>query len=118
MTILVLGGTGFIGRHVVRYLVDRGNSVTVFHRGETEADIPSTVKHLRGDRNELPSFVDSIRRLAPEVVLDMIPYTERDAVAALETFTHIARRLVAISSGDVYRNYSRLRRVEDGEPDP
>jgi 2'-hydroxyisoflavone reductase len=49
--ILILGGTGFIGPHMVRYAVERGHRVTIFTRGRTEADIPD-VEHLIGDRND------------------------------------------------------------------
>lgn len=40
MKILVIGGTNFIGPHVVRQLVKMRHEVIVFHRGETEADLP------------------------------------------------------------------------------
>lgn len=39
MRILVIGGTGFIGPWVVRHLLDAQNTVAVFHRGQTTADI-------------------------------------------------------------------------------
>lgn len=35
MRALVIGGTRFIGAHVVRQLHDRGVKVTVFHRGQS-----------------------------------------------------------------------------------
>lgn len=48
--ILVLGGTGFIGPHLVRYAVSRGHKVSIFTRGRRDADIPSSVERLVGDR--------------------------------------------------------------------
>ena len=51
LKILILGGTGFTGPHQVNYAVARGHEVTVFNRGRRQADIPSSVKHLTGDRN-------------------------------------------------------------------
>ena len=53
MNIFVIGGTRFVGPHVVRRLVDAGHNVTVFHRGETEADLPPAVCHIYGDRRDL-----------------------------------------------------------------
>lgn len=47
---LVLGGTGFIGPHMVRYAVERGHEVSIFTRGRSEADIPD-VEQLVGDRS-------------------------------------------------------------------
>lgn len=49
--LLILGGTGFIGPHMVRYAVERGHEVTIFTRGRTEADLPDGVEELVGDRN-------------------------------------------------------------------
>jgi 2'-hydroxyisoflavone reductase len=49
--LLVLGGTGFIGPHLVRYAVGRGHRVTIFTRGRHEAELPNGVTRLIGDRN-------------------------------------------------------------------
>ena len=53
MNLLILGGTGFIGTHQVRYALDRGHRVTLFNRGRT-AQLPAGcdgVEHLVGDRD-------------------------------------------------------------------
>ncbi|HMF36171.1 MAG TPA: NAD-dependent epimerase/dehydratase family protein [Isosphaeraceae bacterium] len=52
MRILVIGGTGFVGPHIVRRLVGRGHEVLAFHRGQTEAELPPEVVHLHGDRQK------------------------------------------------------------------
>jgi nucleoside-diphosphate-sugar epimerase len=118
MRILFIGGTRFIGPYVVRRLVDAGHSVTLFHRGETKADLPAPVNHINGDRRDLSSFAAEFKSLAPDVVLDMIPYTEEEAHTFMRVFKNVARRIVAISSADVYRAYGRLLRLETGAPDP
>src|ERR1700761_4343657 len=51
LRILILGGTGFIGPHHVRYAIQRGHHVSVFNRGIRQADLPDQVEHLQGDRN-------------------------------------------------------------------
>jgi 2'-hydroxyisoflavone reductase len=51
LNILVLGGTGFIGPHLVRHAVSRGHKVTIFTRGRRSADLPEEVERLVGDRN-------------------------------------------------------------------
>lgn len=51
LRILVLGGTGFIGPHQVRYAVARGHHVTIFTRGRRQAELPAAVEYLVGDRN-------------------------------------------------------------------
>jgi len=49
--LLVIGGTEFVGRHAVSLAKNRGDEVTVFHRGNREpADLPD-VEHVHGDRD-------------------------------------------------------------------
>ena len=117
MRILVLGGTKFIGPHVVRGLVERAHDVTMFHRGQTEADLPAVVRHVHGDFANFSEHVAPLRALEPEVVLDMVPFREED-VQRLKSFKSVARRVVTISSGDVYRAFGRIWRTEPGPPDP
>jgi 2'-hydroxyisoflavone reductase len=51
MRLLILGGTGFIGPHQVRYALARGHHVTVFNRGRQKEAWPGSVEELLGDRN-------------------------------------------------------------------
>jgi nucleoside-diphosphate-sugar epimerase len=51
LNMLVLGGTGFIGPHLVRHAVARGHRVTIFTRGRHDAELPASVERLQGDRN-------------------------------------------------------------------
>jgi nucleoside-diphosphate-sugar epimerase len=106
-----------LGPYVVRQLAREGHAVTIFHRGETETDFPPSVDHVHGDFTTLDNYVDALRALCPEVVLDMVPFREEDA-QRLKAFKRVARRVVAISSQDVYRAFGRLWRTEPGPPDP
>lgn len=118
MRILVIGGTGFVGLCVVRQLHEAGHRVVVFHRGKTTADLPADVDQLHGDRAQIAEFAVDFRRLAPDVALDMVPMTERDARSVVDSFRGVASRLVAISSADVYRAWGRLLGTEPGSPEP
>lgn len=51
MNLLILGGTGFIGPHLVRHAVSRGHKVTIFTRGRADGDLPAGITRLIGDRN-------------------------------------------------------------------
>jgi len=51
LNLLILGGTGFIGPHLVRHAVSRGHRITIFTRGRHQADLPNDVERLTGDRN-------------------------------------------------------------------
>ncbi len=50
-SVLVLGGTVFVGRHIVRALAAAGHRVTVFHRGVTPGDDLPVAARLHGDRD-------------------------------------------------------------------
>jgi nucleoside-diphosphate-sugar epimerase len=117
MQILVIGGTGFTGKHVLRRLVEAGHNVAVFHRGQTETELPPALQHIRGEREDFSTFVADFKKFAPDVVLDMIPYVEQDAFTLMDTFRGMAKRVVAISSMDVYAAYGRFIRSEAGEPE-
>lgn len=114
MKILIIGGTNFIGPPVVRHLINMGHEVIVFHRGKTIAEIPPTVHQILGDRSHLPNFKSEFEQISPQVVLDMILYTEKDALTLMNTFKGITQRVVAISSIDVYRAYGVFLGKESG----
>jgi nucleoside-diphosphate-sugar epimerase len=118
MRILIIGGTGFIGPHIVQRLVGRGHDVIALNRGQTKADLPPEVLHLLGDRERLVEYRPQLERFAPEVVVDTRPMTERQARILMAAIRGIAGRVVVLSSGDVYRAYGLLRGLEVGPPLP
>jgi nucleoside-diphosphate-sugar epimerase len=118
MRIVVLGGTRFIGPCVVRRLAAAGHEVAVFHRGQTFAALPPSVRHLLGDRQRLAEQAAELRGFRPEVVVDMLAFTADDARSLLSVFAGSAGRLVVLSSGDVYRAFGVFSRLEPGPPEP
>jgi nucleoside-diphosphate-sugar epimerase len=101
----------------VRRLAGAGHEVVVFHRGLTEPDLPEDVGRITGDRKDLESFTGELWRFAPEVVLDMIPMNEDEATNLVGVFEGVSRRVVAVSSQDVYRAYDRVTSRDPGPPD-
>ncbi len=67
LDLLVLGGTGFIGPHLVRHAVSRGHRVTIFTRGRRDAELPAEVTRLQGDRN---GQLDALKGKRWDVVID------------------------------------------------
>lgn len=116
--VLVIGATGFIGPYVIEHLVQHGHRVAAFHRGETTAALSGDPHVIRGDRNALADALPEIDAFDPDVVIDLLLYTEAQAEQAVQVFRERVRRFVAISSGDVYRNYDGLRGEGDHPPDP
>jgi NAD(P)-dependent dehydrogenase (short-subunit alcohol dehydrogenase family) len=105
MHILIIGGTRFMGPYVVRNLCAAGHEVSVFHRGQTRAELPEGVKEILDNRNCLPEYASDFQRLSPEVVLDMVAMHEQHARDLMMTFTGVAKRVVVVSSQDVYRSF-------------
>ena len=118
MRVLAIGATGFIGPHVVRQLVANGHTVAVMHRGSSTADLPAGVHVFRGAHASMGDLRDELARWRPDVVLDLIAYTQADAELLVETLHGITRHVTVLSSADVYRNYDGLRGRSDHEPDP
>ena len=119
MRVLVIGGTGFIGPWVVRQLCAAGCDVTVFHRGEHCAALPSQVREILHPSAAMPvvDFPPQVRELRPEVLIHMIAMGQADARAAAHAFAGSVKRFVVLSSGDVYHAYGKFTGLEQGPVD-
>src|SRR5690242_4787649 len=85
MRLLVLGGTHFLGRHVVTAALDRGHEVATFTRGVSGAP-PEGARALRGDRDDPAALPAALDGWTPELVVDTSCQTRaaaRNAAAAL-----------------------------------
>jgi 2'-hydroxyisoflavone reductase len=105
LRILILGGTGFIGPHQVRYAVSRGHTVTLFNRGRTNPGLfkgLDGVDELIGDRAPNPGNYDALKGREWDVVIDnptTRPRWVREAAAAVRGH---ASHYVFISTISVY----------------
>jgi nucleoside-diphosphate-sugar epimerase len=117
MRILLIGGNGFIGSPLTRELLDGGNEVAILYRGGEKA--PAERLHdIRGDRNDLSTCHHAIQEFSPEVIVDLILSSGRQASHLMEFARGITTRVVALSSGDVYRAWGVLLGVEPGAFEP
>src|SRR2546428_2182434 len=117
MKILIIGGSGFIGAPLVRELQQLAQTVAVFHRGKSTSAL-SGVEYILGDRKQLDQHGETFCRLAPDVVIDMILSSGRQAETLMQVFRGVARRVVAISSMDVYRAFGIFHGTEPGPLQP
>ncbi|THD74367.1 MAG: NAD-dependent epimerase/dehydratase family protein [Phenylobacterium sp.] len=85
LRLLILGGTGFIGPHEVRYALARGHKVTIFNRGRQKEAWPGPVEELLGDRNT--GDLKSLEGRDFDVCIDnptTLPFWVRDAARVLK----------------------------------
>ena len=118
MKILIVGGTGFIGRFVVRDLIAAGHDVAVYHRGRSTAELPKGAHEIIGDRSELGWKRMDFLRVRPDVVIDCILSSGTQAKGAMDVFRGATPRIVVLSSQDVYRAYGILLGLETGGLQP
>ncbi len=104
MTVLVLGGTGFIGAPLVRALRARGDDVVSVSR---DGGGPGGVAC---DRTDVPALTALARARGVDTVIDLLAYTRADTLPLIEGFGGQVERYVLASSLDVYRNYEGLHR--------
>ncbi|HUP50345.1 MAG TPA: NAD-dependent epimerase/dehydratase family protein [Thermoanaerobaculia bacterium] len=103
LRILILGGTGFIGPHQIRYALERGHKVSMFNRGKTNPGLFPAVEHLEGDRN---GNIEALKGREWDAVIDnpaTLPRWVRDTAQLLNDK---AGQYVFISTISVYRNHS------------
>ena len=103
MRLLVLGGTSFLGRHVVTAALQRGHDVATFTRG-TSGEPPADVRALRGDRDDPAALPAALEGWVPELVVDTSCQTRAaadNAAAALGDVSGYA----FVSSLNAYRNW-------------
>ena len=112
MRILLIGGNGFIGRFAVAALKQQGHALAVFHRGTTTA--PAGVDEIRGDRNQLNASAQELKHFAPDVVIDLVISSGPQAEELMNIFRGATRRVVMLSSIDVYRAVGISQGTESG----
>jgi len=112
MRILLIGGNGFIGRFAVAALKQQGHALAVFHRGTMAA--PAGVDEIRGDRNQLSASTQELKRFAPDVVIDLVISSALQAEELMNIFRGTTRRVVMLSSIDVYRAVGISHGTETG----
>jgi nucleoside-diphosphate-sugar epimerase len=74
MKLLVLGGTGFLGRHMVEAALAHNDEVTLFNRGQQNADLYPDLEKLRGDRD---GSLDALKGRPWDTVVDTSGYVPR-----------------------------------------
>jgi len=102
-TALVVGGTRFIGRHLVYELLAADYEVTLYNRGTRENPFAEDdrVTHIAGDRTDGAALSTAAREVEPEAVFDCVAYHPEDVRVATDVFAD-CEAYVYVSSGSAY----------------
>lgn len=110
MRLLVLGGTRFVGRHLVEAALARGHEVTLFHRGRHGAELFPRVERLHGDRE---ADLSALRGRRWDAVLDTSAYVPRVARTSAEALADAVDLYLLVSTISVYAEDAPLPTRED-----
>jgi len=103
LDILVLGGTGFLGPHMVREALRRGHKVTLFNRGQSNTTLFPDLEKIKGDRD---SGLDGLKGRSWNAVLDNSGYVPRHVQDSARLLANNCDRYVYTSTVSVYADFS------------
>src|SRR5829696_9220498 len=99
MKVLIIGGTRFVGRHLVTTALQRDHEITLFNRGRHSPETPATVETIHGDRN---SDLAKLQGRRWDAVVDTCGMLPRHVRSAAETLSGSVDRYIFISSISAY----------------
>lgn len=110
LRILFIGGTGFIGPHMVRRALERGHTVSLFNRGRTNPHLFPNVEKFVGDRD---GGLDVLRGHSWDAVIDTSGYVPRVVRDSAELLSDNVHRYLFISTCDAYADFVQIGIDED-----
>jgi 2'-hydroxyisoflavone reductase len=114
MRLLILGGTGFLGPHIVRTATDRGHEMTLFNRGKTNPHLFPNIEKLEGNRDpDKDAGLSALRGRDWDAVIDTSGYVPRIVDASASLLADHAGHYTFISSISVYDGFAKHGISED-----
>jgi 2'-hydroxyisoflavone reductase len=105
----VLGGTGFLGPHVVTAALARGHTVTLFNRGKTHPGLFPDVEKLHGDRD---GHLEALANRKWDAVVDPSGYVPRLVKMSAELLAPNVGHYVFVSTISVYAKHDVIHADE------
>lgn len=99
MKVLVLGGTKFVGRHIVQAALDRGHEITLFNRGRTARGLFPQAEELHGDRD---GDLEALESRSWDAVIDVNGYLPRIVRQSVELLAASVDHYTFVSTISVY----------------
>jgi 2'-hydroxyisoflavone reductase len=103
LSILVLGGTGFIGPHMVREALRRGHTVSLFNRGKTNDELFPDLETITGDR---AGDLDGLQGRSFDAVIDNSGYVPRHVQLSARLLSPNIAYYLYISTVAVYAGFT------------
>src|SRR5919206_4604566 len=103
MKLLILGGTKFLGRHIVETALARGHEVTLFNRGQLNPGLFPGVEKLRGDRD---GGLDALKGRRWDAVVDPSGYPPRGVRDSARLLADAVEHYTFVSSQSAYKDTS------------
>lgn len=105
MKVLVIGGSIFIGKHLVHMLAKQGHELAVLNRGTREIAYPEGTTHLKADRKNKEQMADALTGQTFDWVFDICAYGGDDSRIAVEILNGKVEHFIHISSaGVIFQN--------------
>lgn len=112
LKILILGGTHFLGSHLIEKLQEHGHEVTLFNRGIGNPSLFPTVEKLQGNRD---GDLEAIKGRRWDAVIDTSGYLPRVVEASSKILAEATNHYTFISSISVYENFSKFN-IDENYP--
>ena len=114
MRILIIGGTRFLGRHLVEAALANDHEVTLFNRGKSNPGLFPQLETILGDRETDVKKLQQAGRNW-DVVIDVNGYLPRIVRSSAEVLKEKVGRYVYISSISVYSDFSKIG-INESDP--
>lgn len=106
MKLLIIGGTGFLGRYLSSLALDWGHEVTLFNRGHRQHPDWRELTLLQGDRDQQLGALQA-EGLHWDLVIDTCCYRPEQAASLSRALLGRCERLIFISTISVYRDFAQ-----------
>lgn len=102
LSLLILGGTRFVGRHLTGAALAAGHQVTLFNRGRTNPDLFPQAERIQGDRGR---DLDKLGGRRWDAAIDVNGYLPKEVRASAERLAGAVERYVYVSTISVYSDW-------------
>lgn len=120
MKLLVIGGTVFLGRHIVSAALAAGHEVTTFNRGTHSLEEQKHVEKLNGDRTK---DLSALSRRNWDAIIDTCGYEPEVVAKSANAMKEAVENYTFISSISVYKGFrtkgmdetAKVKSIDDGD---